>query len=163
MVSHSSATAHEHTPFNSTTNNSLNQIAMRDALKRRAEFLIHDKSIDGSTRSIIRYALEIDDPMLLELVERVEVGGTIGDNLDEAQVDTVEEKIEALTEIICETGDRRMRTAALVVLMASVKNADDSKAFANTAKHCALTWCVEMNLYGIVDAHVEMLQRNLFA
>lgn len=58
MASHSSATAREHTPrtFNPVTNNSLNQIAMRDALRRRADSLIQDRSIDGSSRAIIRYA-----------------------------------------------------------------------------------------------------------
>ncbi len=32
----------------------------------------------------------------------------------------------------------------------------------NTAKHCAFTRCGEMNLYGIVDAQVELLERELF-
>lgn len=168
MTTHSSATAREDTPrtINSTTNNSLNQIAMRDALRRRAVFLIHDKSIDGSTRAIIRYALEINDPMLLELVQRVEDGESIGDNIggaDAAKDDSLELKIEALTEIICQTGDHGMRTAALLVLMASVESADDSKSLANTAKICAFTRCAEMNLYGIVDVQVKMLERELFA
>jgi hypothetical protein len=127
MASHSSAPAREHTPctINLTTNNSL---------KRRAECLVHDKSIDGSTRAIIRYTLEINDPMLLELVERVD-----------------EQKIEALTEIICENGDLTMRTAALLVLLASIESADDSKSLANTAKT------------RVVDAQVKMLERELFA
>lgn len=34
--------------------------------------------------------------------------------------------------------------------------------FINTAKHCAFTRCGEMNLYGIVDAQVELLERELF-
>jgi hypothetical protein len=127
MNTHSSATAREHTPrtINLTTNNSL---------KRRAESLVQDKSVDGSTRAIIRYALEINDPMLLELVERVD-----------------EQKIEALTEIICETGDHSIRTAALLVLMASIESADDSKSLANTAKT------------RVVDVQVKMLERELFA
>ena len=36
-----------------------------DALKRRAQAVLNDKSIDSQSRAIIRYALEINDPMAL--------------------------------------------------------------------------------------------------
>ena len=36
-----------------------------DALKRRAQSIINNKSIDAPTRSIIRYGLEINDPCFL--------------------------------------------------------------------------------------------------
>ena len=45
-------------------------------LKRRARLLITDGSIPGQTRSLIRYALEIKDPNLAQLVGRVEAGET---------------------------------------------------------------------------------------
>ena len=63
MASHSSATAREETPH--VTDNSV---------KRCAQSLINDKSIDAQTRGLIRYALEIKDPYLGQLVRRVEAG-----------------------------------------------------------------------------------------
>ena len=44
------------------------------SLKRRARILITNSSIPGQTRSLIRYALEIKDPDLVQLVHRVEAG-----------------------------------------------------------------------------------------
>lgn len=44
------------------------------SLKRRARLLITNSSIPGKTRSLIRYALEIKDPDLGQLVQRVETG-----------------------------------------------------------------------------------------
>lgn len=58
MASNSSATAHQDTPH--TTNSNTNTIS--DALKRRAQAVINDKSIDAGARAVIRYSLEINDP-----------------------------------------------------------------------------------------------------
>ena len=44
------------------------------ALKRRARLLISNSSIPKQTRSLIRYALEIRDPYLAQVVRRVEGG-----------------------------------------------------------------------------------------
>ena len=44
------------------------------SLKRRARLIITNSSIPGQTRSLIRYALEIKDPDLVQLVHRVEAG-----------------------------------------------------------------------------------------
>jgi hypothetical protein len=44
------------------------------SLKRRARLLITNSSIPRQTRSLIRYALEIRDPDLGQLVRRVESG-----------------------------------------------------------------------------------------
>ena len=44
------------------------------SLKRRARLLITNGSIPRQTRSLIRYALEIKDPYLGQLVRRVEAG-----------------------------------------------------------------------------------------
>jgi hypothetical protein len=49
---------------------------LSDALKRRAQSIINDKSIDAQTRVIIRYGLEINDPWLPELVRSVDAGET---------------------------------------------------------------------------------------
>ena len=44
------------------------------SLKRRARLLITNSSIPVKTRSLIRYALEINDPDLAQVVRRVEAG-----------------------------------------------------------------------------------------
>jgi hypothetical protein len=44
------------------------------SLKRRARLLATKSSIPQQTRSLIRYALEIKDPYLGQLVRRVEAG-----------------------------------------------------------------------------------------
>jgi len=44
------------------------------SLKRRARRLITNGSIPRQTRSLIQYALKIDDPDLVQLVNRVEAG-----------------------------------------------------------------------------------------
>lgn len=44
------------------------------SLKRRARLLITNGSIPRQTRSLIRYALEIRDPYLAQVVRRVEEG-----------------------------------------------------------------------------------------
>ena len=104
-----------------------------DALKRRAQSIINDRSIDGPTRTIIRYGLEINDPWLPELVRRVDAGESIIDNL---YVHSSEEKIEALTELIFRAGDEP--SAALLVLLSTLENSSHPKALANSAKHLAL-------------------------
>lgn len=43
-------------------------------LKRRARKLTIDKRVDPRTRSLIRYALEIKDPRLEQIVNRIEAG-----------------------------------------------------------------------------------------
>ena len=62
MTTHSSATPREEKSH------------IDPSLKRRARLLITNSSIPGQTRSLIRYALEIKDPDLVQLVHRVEAG-----------------------------------------------------------------------------------------
>jgi len=130
-----------------------------DALKRRAQSVINNESIDAETRAIIRYGLEINDPCLPELVRRADAGETIIDNLNLSP--TVEEKIEALAEIICLAGDKA--SAALLVLMATLENAAHPKALANAAKYFAFTHCVASNLYGMADAQIALVENELLA
>ncbi len=80
MASNSSATPREHTPHAKTTRTN----TIISALKRRAQSVINDKSIDAQTRAIIRYGLETNDPWLAELVRRADAGETI-DTLDCSQ------------------------------------------------------------------------------
>jgi len=166
MANHSSATVREtpHANKTSRTNTIVN------ALKRKAQAVLNDKSIDPQSRAIIRYALEINDPWLARLVRRADAGETIVDNLDFEETsetyndDSNEEKIEALMEMICRAGDEPgTRAAALLVLMATVENSSHPKALANTAKHLAFTRCGELNLYGMVDAQIALAEAELLA
>jgi hypothetical protein len=47
--------------------------------------------------------------------------------------------------------------------MTALENTSHPKALANTAKHFALTRCVELNLYGMVDAQIATLEDELLA
>jgi hypothetical protein len=141
-----------------------------NALKRRAQAVLNDKSIDPQSRAIIRYAMEINDPWLARLVRRADAGEAVLDNLDDDgppetnDDDSSEEKITALTEIICRAGDEpEIKAAALLVLMATVENSSHPKALANTAKHLAFTRCSEWNLYGMVDAQIAVVEGELLA
>ena len=135
MTTHGSATLRE-TPHETETT----QITISDALRRRAQSVINDRSIDPQWRTIIRYALEINDPWLADLVRRADAGETIIDSFDFSQThetnedDSSEDKIEALAKIICQAGDE---CAALFVLMGTLENSADPKLLANTAKHFA--------------------------
>jgi hypothetical protein len=164
MANHSSATVREHTSHANQTSRT-NTIA--DALKRRAQAVLNDKSIDPQSRAIIRYALEINDPWLAELVRRADAGEAIVDALDleeSRETNKDHEKIAALTEMICRAGDEPdIKSAALFVLMATIQNSAHPKALANAAKYGAFIRCAEMNPYKLVDAQVEMMSRELFA
>jgi len=75
-----------------------------------------------------------------------------------------EEKIEALTEMICRAGDDPgTKAAALLVLMATVENSSHPKALANAAKHLAFTRCGELNVYSMVDAQIAVAESELLA
>jgi hypothetical protein len=88
MANHSSARPHS---IKSTKNSRQKAVAVgrshvhkgtskttiSNALRRRVQAVINDKSIDAESRAIIRYGLEINDPWLPELVRRIEAGETI--------------------------------------------------------------------------------------
>jgi len=156
MATHSSAREREQTPHRT---NSTNIQTITDALKRRAQSVINDKSIDAETRAIIRYGLEINDACLPELVRRIDDGESIIDNLNVPP--TTEQKFDALAEIICRASDQA--AAALLVLMATLENDPHPRGLANTAKHVALTRCIDSNLYGTLDAHIATVETELLA
>jgi hypothetical protein len=167
MASHSSASIREHTPHASQTSRTNTTV---NALKRRAQAVLNDESIDPQSRAIIRYALEINDPWLARLVRRADAGEAIVDTLDFNETletnndDSNDERIEALTEIICRAGDEpETKSAALLVLMSTVENSPHPKALANTAKHLAFTRCGELNLFGMVDAQIAVAESELLA
>ena len=63
MTTHTSATSREQESHD-----------IDASLKRRARLLRTNSSIPRQTRSLIRYALEIRDPHLAQVVRRVEAG-----------------------------------------------------------------------------------------
>ena len=78
MSTHVSATALEETPHESETTT----IPISDALRHRAQSVMNDRSIDPQWRNIIRYALEINDPWLADIVRRASAGEEIIDSVD---------------------------------------------------------------------------------
>ena len=162
MNTHSSASVRVEIPHETETT----QITVSDALRRRAQLVLNDRLIDPQWRNIIRYALEINDPLLPDLVRRADSGERIIDTTefaiesDTSEDDSYEEKVEALAEIICHGCDA---AAALFVLMGTLENSRDPKLFANTAKHFAFSRCSELNLYGIVDTQLAVVEAELLA
>ena len=147
MTTNSSATVREipHVTQTSRTN------TIVDALKRRAQAVLNDSSIDARSRAIIRYGLETNDPWLAELVRRADAGEPIVDTIDFSQTpatsedDSSEEKIGALAEIICRNDDEpETKWAALLLLMATLENSSHPKMLANMAKHLAFARCGEL-------------------
>ena len=77
MTTHGSATLCEETPHATETT-----ITISDAIKRQAQAIIDDTSIDPQWRAIIRYGLETNDPCLVDLVQRADAGEKIIDTID---------------------------------------------------------------------------------
>ena len=80
MVKHDSARLHQEASH--VTNYDISE-----DLKRRARSVINNKSLDAGTRNVIRYGLEINDPLLPELVRRIDAGETIIDDRGRLWVD----------------------------------------------------------------------------
>ena len=160
MASHSSASVREQAPHSIANH----IIKNNDDVRQRAWSLLRDKSLDESSRSLIGYALEIDDPRLPQLVGRAEAGESVVDNLnatDTPENDSTEQRVHAWAEMICRAHDPGIRAAALLVLMSALENAEDPKSLANNVKHYAFTRCGEMNLCGMVDAQIAVLENEL--
>ena len=163
MTTHSSAIALEQTPHETETTT----ITISDALRRRAQSVMNDRSIDPQWRAIVRYSFETNDPWLADLVRRADAGERIIDASDFSlapkdsdEDDSGEEKLQALAEIICRAGDEC--AAALFVLMGTLENSTHPKLLSNVAKHFAFIVCSKSNLYGIVDAQIAVVEGELF-
>src|SRR5215208_632331 len=161
MANDSSATVRETPHANQTTRTA----TIINAVKERAQAILNDKTIDPQSRAIIRYALETNDPWLAKLVRRADEGETIIDSEGFLKTSSPsEEKIAALTEMICRAGDEAgTKSAALLVLMSTLENASQPKALANLAKHFAFTRCGELNFNGMVEAQIAVLESELLA
>jgi len=163
MTKHSSATAHPETPHETETT----KITVSDAMKRRAESVINDKTIDPQWQTVIRFALELNDPWLAELVTRAEAGENIVDSFESLRQslpnhdDPTLGEIEALAEIICRTGDEP--AAALFMLMETIETSRHREVFTNRAKHVAFSHCGELHVYERIDAQIAELAGELLA
>ena len=97
MTTHSSASMREEALHVTETTNTI----ISNALKRRAQSVINDTSIDPQWRAIVRYGLETNDPWLADLVRRADAGELIVDTIDfslepgSQEDDSSDEKIEA--------------------------------------------------------------------
>jgi len=123
MTTHGSATLREEPHVTEP-------ITISDALRHRAQSVINDSSIDPQWRNIVRYALEMNDAWLADLVRRADAREKIIDTVDfslapESNEGPSDEKIEALAKIICHAGDES--TAALFVLMGTLENSTHPK------------------------------------
>jgi len=162
MVTDTSATVREETLHATETSSTIS-----NALRRRAQSIMSDVWIDREWRAVIRYALETSDPCLADLVRRADAGDLIIEAIEFSQTPEITEdlstddKISALSEIICQAGDKP--AAALFVLMGTLENSSDPKVIANTAKHLAFARCADSNLYGIVDAQIELVEAELLS
>jgi hypothetical protein len=76
MVKHGNAKLSDQTPHAKSTKQTRQTSA---ALKRRAQSVFNDTSIDAASRAVIRYGLETNDPWLPALVRRVNAGDYILD------------------------------------------------------------------------------------
>ena len=164
MTNHSSATALEETPHEIETTTI---ITVSDATKRSAESVINDRTIDPQWGTIIRAALELNDPWLAELVTRAEAGEDIVDTFESMRTteahedDSMLARIEALAEIICRAGDEP--TAALFILMETLESFTQPKVLACRAKHVAFSRCGELHVYEMVDAQIAVVEDELLA
>src|ERR1044072_7233863 len=160
MTTHSSSAPEHH-----ATPHATNQ-TISDAIKRRAQLLIKDRTIDASDRDFIRYAMATNDaPGLAELVRRADAGEPVIDESCMLEADdeiSTEEKLERLAAMICQAGGQlETRSAALLFLMSPLENSTEPKVLANHVKHIAFTRCGEMNCFGMVDAQIAAIESEL--
>ena len=171
---HASGTDTTHATETNTTANATETNAsetspnptISDALRRRAESVVNDNSIDPRWRAVVRYALEINDPWLADLVRRADDDEPIIDTVEfslepATSEDDSSDNIELLTQIISRSSDEA--AAALFVIMGTLENSTHPKLLANAAKHLAFTRCAEANLFGIVDAQIAVVEGELLA
>ena len=125
MTNLSSARLREETPH------------LSDALKRRAQSIINDKSMDGPTRTIIRYGFGNKRP--LASGTRTLCRCRRKHHRQSVRSFKRGEDRKELTDLICCAGDEP--SAALLVLLSTLENSTHPKALANTAKHLAFTRC----------------------
>jgi hypothetical protein len=144
---------------------------------QNVQAVLNDESIDAQSRAIIRYGLETNDPWLAELVRRADRCEKIAkthafsqptqtdkdapDGDRPSHDNPSQQTIEALAELICRAGDES--AGALFVLMGTLQHSPQPEALANTVEHFAFTRCGELNVFGMVDAQLAVVEAELFA
>lgn len=151
MVNHISANERAEAPHETTSPNNIAincNVSFSRGLKHQAQGVNSDSLSDTEMRT-----LETDvDPMHYS-----ETGVIIED-------DPIVEKVQILSDMICRAGDEpAIKSAALLVLMATLQNAPELKELANSAKRVAFIHCGHLDVYGIVDAHIPILESELLA
>jgi hypothetical protein len=151
MVCHISAKEREEAPHATTSTNNmttnLNDSFVSD-LKQRVQIVIDESLMDTETRTP-----EID----VDSMHFSETGVMIED-------DPIVEKVQILADMICRAGDEpAIKSAALLVPMATLQTAPDLKELASSAKRVAFIHCGDLDVYGIVDAHIPVLESELLA
>ena len=69
-----------------------------------------------------------------------------------------------MSRLICRAGDEpETKAAALLILMSMIENSNHPKTLANEVKHFAFERCGELNLCGMVEAQVAVLENELSA
>jgi hypothetical protein len=163
VTTHTSATAHKETPHNTET--TITKVS--DATRRRAESVTNDSTMDPQSRTVMRPAMELDDPRFAELLRRAAEDEDIVDTfeslgtLEANEDDSTLRKIEALAEIVCRAGDEP--TAALFMLMETLESSANPEVFTSRAKHVAFSRCGELQVYELVDAQIAEIERELFS
>ena len=99
-------------------------------------------------------------------MRRIDAGETVSDDFSHSEpelfaTDSIEEKIKVMSDLICRAGDEpEIKSAALLILMSVFESSPHAKALAHTVKHFAFTRCGELNLCGMLEAQVPVLERN---
>lgn len=143
------------------------------AIGRRAMRLINNRAIDQGTRDMIRFSLDLNDPWTPSLVRRAESGEIFGDDFSltpsvkkfDVELDrSIDEKLEALTDLICRAGNEPdTKSGALLLLMATLEHSARPKELVATAKYLAFLRCCELNICGMVDKQIDLVEKDLLA
>lgn len=76
----------------------------------------------------------------------------------------IDERLEALIDLICRPGNEPdTKSGALLLLMSTLENSSQPKSLATTAKYLAFMHCCELNVSGIVDSQLALVERQLLA
>ena len=141
MTTDSSASVRDETPH---ANQITRTATILNSLKRRAQAVLDNSSIDPQSRAIIRYAMEINDPGLAELVRRADAGDTALDTIDFSQTpDTLErdlsdKRVRALASL--RIGSLGYSAARSMMWIASFVRARRSRAGAERRGTIWLRW-----------------------
>lgn len=168
MSTDSSAPAREEKPHATGTTNTADVI---NTLKARTQSILNDPSIPHQNRALLRYALEVNDPWLANLVGHIEAEEKLSHEStrlrtfktsEEEEADPAESKIETLVDLICRPGDEpETRATALVVLMSALEKAIDPEETAKTAKHFAFAHYGDLTFDEMVEAKIAKLEADL--